>query len=68
MKITYVTNSEGTQIDYEVAVQHMDDELREELHMDLAPCTEQEFFTAYAAAHLAQFGETWFLDEENPTY
>lgn len=39
-----VINSYGTEINYNAAVELMDDELREEVHADLAPCTEQEFF------------------------
>ena len=62
----YVTNSNGTRIDFDVAVQLMDDDLREQLHMELAPCTDQEFFDAYAKAHEDRFGETWELDKANP--
>lgn len=46
----------------------MDDDLREELNADLAPCTEQEFFEAYAKAHEAKFGDEWELAKENPCY
>lgn len=61
-----VINSNGTEVFYEAAVILMNDEIREELHMDLAPCTEQEFFTAYAKAHFDRFGEEWECDKENP--
>lgn len=63
-----VTNTYGTEINYEVAVELMDDDIREELTAELAPCTEQEFFTAYAKAHAEKFGEEWELDKENPVY
>ena len=46
----------------------MDDDIREELAAELAPCTEQEFFTAYAKAHAEKFGEEWELDKKNPVY
>ena len=46
-----VINSYGTEINYNAAVELMDDELREEVHADLAPCTEQEFFDEYARRH-----------------
>ena len=46
----------------------MDDDLREELNADLAPCTEQEFFEAYAKAHEAKFGDEWELAKETPCY
>lgn len=35
---------------------------------ELAPCTEQEFFTAYEKAHEAKFGEAWELSKPNPCY
>ena len=63
-----VKNTYGTEINYEVAVELMDDDIREELTAELAPCTEQEFFTAYAKAHAEKFGEEWELDKENPGY
>ena len=67
MKSINVINENGFEITYCYAVGFMDDELREELHRDLAPCSEQEFFTAYEKAHRAKFGEDWFLSQKNPT-
>ena len=32
---------------YEAAVELMDDEIREEVHAELAPCTETEFLKRY---------------------
>ena len=64
-----VINMNGTEIDYDVAVAMMDDELREALHFQLAPCTDQEFFTAYEKAHADKYGEDdWELSKENPCY
>jgi len=63
-----VTNEFGIEIDYEVAVNLMDDDLREELHASLAPCTNQEFFDAYAEAFEKKIGETWELAKANPVY
>lgn len=63
-----VINKNGTPIDYDAAVMLMDDDIREELAADLAPCTDQEFFTAYEAAHEARYGEEWELSKENPVY
>lgn len=46
----------------------MDDEIREELHEKMAPCSNQEFLEAYAKAHAEKFdgeefapyyGEAW---------
>lgn len=45
----------GNEVNFEAAVELMDDELREELHQELAPCTEQEFFDSYAKAHAEKF-------------
>lgn len=66
--MTHVVNANGTIVDYDVAVSLMDDETREALHMELAPCTEQEFFTAYENAHIEKFGEEWELSKQNPCY
>ena len=63
-----VINMNGTEINYEAAVELMDDEIRESLHFELAPCTEQEFFTAYEKAHAEKYGEEWELSKENPCY
>ena len=64
-----VTNMNGTEIDYDVAVSLMDDEIREALHFRLAPCTEQEFFTAYEKAHADKYGDDdWELSKANPCY
>ena len=42
-----------------VAANLMDDEIRERLHNEMAPCEDQDFLDAYAAAHLVKFGETF---------
>lgn len=66
--MTIVINSNGTSINYDAAVALMDDDLREEVAADLAPCTEQEFFTEDCKRHAVKFGEPWELDKSNPTY
>ena len=63
-----VINMYGTEINYAAAVALMNDEIREELHMKLSPCTEQEFFTAYEEAHVEKYGEEWELSKKNPCY
>ena len=63
-----VVNDYGTKIDYDVAVMLMDEEIREELHAELSPCSEQEFFDAYAKAHAAMYGEEWEMAKANPNY
>lgn len=63
-----VINANGTSIDFDAAVALMDDELRESIHAELSPCTEQEFFSAYEAAHAEKFGEEWELSKANPCF
>ena len=63
-----VINMNGTEINYDAAVELMDDEICESLNFELAPCTEQEFFTAYEKAHAEKYGEEWELSKENPCY
>nr|DAE10204.1 MAG TPA: hypothetical protein [Myoviridae sp. ctzS633] len=62
-----VINKNGTAIDFDAAVSMMDDDIRESVHAELAPCTEQEFFAAYEIAHAAKYGE-WELSKANPCY
>ena len=68
MKNTTVKNANGYTLDFAASVALMDDEIRETLHRGLAPCTEQEFFTAYEKAHEAKYGEEWELSKSNPTW
>lgn len=63
-----VINAAGTEINFESALALMDEDIREELHAELAPCTDQEFFSAYEARHAAKFGEAWELSKANPNY
>ena len=63
-----VINEYGVEINYAAAINMMDDDLREAIHGMIAPCTEQEFFNAYAEAHAAKFGEEWEPAKENPVY
>lgn len=63
-----VQNRHGDDMDYEAAVQMMDDDLREALHEELVPTTPQRFFDAYAQTHREKFGEDWILDTSNPVW
>lgn len=47
----------GKAQDFESAVSLMDDALREEVHADLAPCTDQLFIEEYAKRHADRFGD-----------
>jgi hypothetical protein len=48
-------NLNGKTIDFDAAVNLMDDEIREDLHNKMAPCTDQEFIDAYAKAHADKY-------------
>lgn len=63
-----VINENGVEINYETAVELMEDDLREELVAELGPCTEQEFFRAYEILYAEEYGELWELSKENPVY
>ena len=54
-------NFEGNKYDYEVIESYMDDEIRERLHSELAPCTEQEFFDRYIEED-TEFMEQYAMD------
>ena len=44
----FVTPDEALQeVSMDTLVVYMDDDIREKVHNDLAPCTEVEFLTAY---------------------
>lgn len=67
----YIENQYGIKFnanDWCAIVNFMDDEIREKLHDELAPCSEQEFFDAYAKAHQEKYGETWELAKPNPVW
>ena len=49
-------------IPFDTMVEYMDDDIREELHRELAPCTDAEFLEAYKEKHLVKFGETFTLN------
>jgi hypothetical protein len=66
--MTTVTNTNGKEIEFEAAVNLMDDEIRETLANDGNERTEQEFFSAYEKAHEAKYGEEWELSKANPVW
>lgn len=47
----------GEMVSFETALSLMDEQIREDLHQELAPCTDQEFVDAYIERHLEKFGE-----------
>jgi hypothetical protein len=64
----FVHNQFGVKIDFAAAVILMDDDLREEIHQKLAPCSDQRFFNAYAKAHVQKFNELWELAKSRPVW
>lgn len=66
--MTIVINKNGTEINYETAVELMDDEIREKIAAEGKAETEQKFFTEYEKRHEEKYGEEWELSKENPAY
>lgn len=64
-----ITNRYGVIIDFDTAVNLMDDDTREAIHATGSyDDNPQGFFDAYAADHLDKFGQPWELDKPNPVY
>lgn len=57
-----IVNLNGQEISYAAAEALMDDDIREELHRELAPCSEEEFLEAYCKAHKEKYGEEFRVD------
>jgi hypothetical protein len=51
----------GNTVEYEIIENLMDDEIREELHAEYAPCTNQFFLDKYLEAHEAKFHEEFTI-------
>ncbi len=62
MKNDKIVKLDGMDISYRAAEMLMDDDIREELHREMAPCSEEEFLVAYCKAHEAKFGEKFRVD------
>ncbi len=50
------------EFDFDVVVNMMDNEIREALHSEMAPCSEQEFVNSYAKAHNEKHNEIFDLN------
>lgn len=48
-------------INYNVAVELMDDEIREELHSVLAPCSDARFLWEYCKRHKEKYGKPFSI-------
>lgn len=51
----------GKAVDFDACVILMDDAIREDLHGDMAPCSNQEFLDAYVQRHLEKYGEEFAI-------
>jgi hypothetical protein len=71
-----IINDHGTEIDFDAAVELMDDELRESLHngdgdptgSNDRPGSEQQFFDWYCRLHREKFGEEFEPNKANPVW
>jgi hypothetical protein len=51
----------GEQVDFDACVNLMDDDLRELVHRDIAPCSDQQFLDEYCKRHFDKYGEDFTL-------
>ena len=61
LKMKNMVNVNGTEVSMDAAVMLMDDEIREAIHSDIAPCTEQEFVDEYCKRHFEKYGEDFIV-------
>lgn len=63
-KVTFGVSKEEYDRDPEfyMASTYMDDEIREEVHRELAPCTNEEFMEEYKKRHMEKFGEEFIVN------
>lgn len=45
------------EVEFNALVNLMNDEIREKVHNEIAPCTEQEFIDKYLKEHEKKYGE-----------
>ena len=58
----YVVDEDGKLLYFDAAAMYMDDDIREDLHLKMAPCTRQEFFDAYCKRHKKRFHEKFWYN------
>ena len=61
-----ITNQYGIEFDFCIIVSLMDNDLREKLHREIAPCTEQKFFNTYCKDHFKKYSEEFECNKSNP--
>lgn len=52
----------GNKVSMSAAAALMDDEIREEVHRMLAPCSNQDFCDAYCRMHLGKYGTPFIVN------
>lgn len=52
-----IKDSQGKELEYDEVVDLMDDDIREYLHHQLAPCSPQYFFNEYCKMHKEIYGD-----------
>lgn len=55
-------NGKETILDMDTIANYMDDEIREQVHNEMAPCGEQEFIDRYCELHKEKFGEEFEIN------
>ncbi len=63
-----VLNEYGREIEVGAAINIMDDDIREELHSEIAPCSPVNFFRAYCVKHRERHGEDFEPNKMNPVW
>jgi hypothetical protein len=58
-----IKNSHGEELNYEDVVDYMDDDIREYLHHQLAPCPPQYFYEEYCKLHKEIYGQDFELED-----
>lgn len=49
-------------VPWDTIVGMMDDEIREQVHAELAPCTDEEFYARYCELHEQKYGEEFEIN------
>ena len=56
-----MVNVKGNEVSMDAAVMLMDDEIREAVNFDIAPCTEQALADEDRKRHLEKYGEDFIV-------
>lgn len=53
---------------WDAIVNLMDDDIREQTHLECAPCTNTEFLEAYCKLHFEKYGKKFVAELDNPVW